>query len=76
MLRCRVYYEDIPLLLSANNTSFDANCALYKDRLFYKGYDNVMKYLKSNTEIDDDIIEGIQYYAEFFGYDKDEEKSS
>jgi hypothetical protein len=66
------FYEDIPLLLSANDdTSFDAHCSLYKNRLFYKGYENVMKYLKSNEKIDEEIIERIQYYAEYFGYDKE-----
>ncbi len=67
------FYEDIPLLLSANNDAgFDANCALYKDRLFYNGYENIMAYLKSNQEIEEHIIEGIQYYAEYFGYDKND----
>lgn len=65
------FYEDIPLLLSANDdTSFDANCSLYKNRLFYKGYEDVMNYLKSNKDIDKEIIESIQQYAEQYGYDK------
>ena len=69
------FYEDIPLLLKANDeTSFDANCALFKNRLFYKGYENVMNYLKSSKELDKDIIESIQYYAEYFGYDKEDVK--
>lgn len=66
------YLEDIPLLLAANDdTSFDANCGLFKDRLFYNGYKAVMKYLHSNKEIDLALIEKIQYYAEHFGYDKE-----
>jgi len=69
------FYEDIPLLLSANDdTSFDANCALFKNRLFYKGYENVMEYLKSNKEIDQEIIDKIQYYAEYIGCDKEDVK--
>jgi len=69
------FYEDLPLLLSAlDDTSFDANCALYKNRLFYKGYKNVMNYLTSNDTIDKEIIESIQYYAEYFGYDKEDVK--
>ena len=65
------YLEDIPLLLAANDeTSFDANCGLFKDRLFYNGYEETMKYLKSNKEIDIAIVERIQYYATYFGYDK------
>lgn len=63
------HLEDIPLLLAANNdTSFDANCALSKDRLFYNGYNNVMNYLKSNKDIDENIIEQIEYYADSFKY--------
>ena len=65
------FYEDIALLLSAIfDTCFDAHCALYKDRLFYNGYDNVMKYIKSNYAINKEIIEQIQFCAETLGYDK------
>ena len=63
-------YEDIPLLIRANGASFDANCALFKDRIFYNGYENVMSYLKSNKKIDKEIIESVEYYAEQFGYNK------
>ncbi|MGX7666740.1 hypothetical protein [Flavobacterium pedocola] len=64
--------EDILLLLSANDdSSFDANCGLYKDRLFYNGYSNVMQYIKSQKDIDQDIIDSLEYYADYYGYKND-----
>ncbi|MVO09806.1 hypothetical protein GOQ30_11610 [Flavobacterium sp. TP390] len=61
--------EDVLLLLSANDdTSFDANSALFKDRLFYNGYTNVIKYIKSQKNIDKEIIERFEYYGNYFGY--------
>ncbi|WP_445710667.1 hypothetical protein [Flavobacterium sp.] len=64
--------EDVLLLLAANDdTSFDANSALFKDRLFYNGYSNVINYLKSQKNIDEEIIESLEYYGNYFGY-KDE----
>lgn len=62
-------YQDIPLLLSAiDDSSFDANLGLTKTRLFDNGYENVMAYLTSNEHIDQETIDRIQYYAEYFGY--------
>lgn len=61
--------EDIPLLLSANDdTSFDANCGLFKDRLFFMGYKNVIDYMKSVSVPDLESIERLEYYAEYYGY--------
>ena len=64
------FLEDIILLLEATEASFDAHCALYKNRMFLNGYKNVMKYLNSNKRIEKDDIERIQYQAAYFGYDQ------
>lgn len=63
------FLEDIPLLLEANDASFDANCALYKNRLFYRGYEHVMQYLLATQ--DQDVLERVRWYAEAYGYDKE-----
>ena len=60
------FYEDILLLLAAiDETSFDANCALPKNRLFYNGYENVMAYLEGSEMVDDEVIERIRHYAKY-----------
>lgn len=66
------HLEDVPLLLEANHSSFDAHCGLFKDRLFYNGYASVMQYLKTTQTVDKEIVDGVSFYAEYFGYDKGE----
>lgn len=61
--------DDVYILFTAiDNSSFDANLALDKDRMFYCGYAPVMEFIRNHPDWDQDSVERMEWYADYFGF--------